>query len=77
MRLSARRGFLRHLKERGLAGVQLIISDACLGLVEAACELFPEAQWQRRVVHYADLRIMPTRRREALAGAEHALARSA
>jgi putative transposase len=46
------RGFLRHLKERGLAGVQLIISDACLGLVEAATELFPEAQWQRCVVHF-------------------------
>jgi putative transposase len=46
------RGFLRHLKDRGLAGVQLIISDACLGLVEAAAELFPEAQWQRCVVHF-------------------------
>jgi putative transposase len=46
------RGFLRHLKERGLAGVQLIISDACIGLVESAAELFPDAQWQRCVVHF-------------------------
>src|SRR5439155_17806038 len=46
------RGFLRHLKDRGLGGVQLIISDACLGLVEAAAELFPDAQWQRCVVHF-------------------------
>jgi putative transposase len=46
------RGFLRHLKERGLAGVQLIVSDACIGLVEAAAELFPQAQWQRCVVHF-------------------------
>ena len=46
------RGFLRHLKERGLAGVQLIISNACIGLVEAAAELFPDAQWQRCVVHF-------------------------
>ncbi len=38
------RGFLRHLKDRGLAAVQLIISDACRGLVEAAAELFPESQ---------------------------------
>jgi transposase-like protein len=30
----------------------LIISDACLGLVKAAGELFPEAQWQRCVVHF-------------------------
>ena len=46
------RGFLRQLKERGLTGVQLIISDACIGLVEAAAELFPTAQWQRCVVHF-------------------------
>ena len=45
-------GFLRHLKERGLQGVQLIISDACLGLAEAAAELFPEALWQRCIVHF-------------------------
>jgi len=46
------RGFLRHLKDRGLKGVQLIISDACRGLVEAAPEFFPDAQWQRCVVHF-------------------------
>jgi hypothetical protein len=34
--------FLRHLKERGLAGVRLIISDACLGLSESAAEVFPK-----------------------------------
>jgi len=50
--LAGWRGFLRHLKDRGLAGVQLIISDACIGLVEAAAELFPDAQWQRCVVHF-------------------------
>jgi len=32
--------------------MQLIISDACRGLVEAAAELFPDAQWQRCVVHF-------------------------
>ena len=46
------RGFLRHLKSRGLTGVQVLISDACLGLVEAAAECFPAAQWQRCVVHW-------------------------
>jgi putative transposase len=45
-------GFLRHLKERGLTGVQLIISDACSGLVEALGEAFGEAQWQRCTVHF-------------------------
>ena len=28
-------GFLRHLKSRGLTGVRMFISDACLGLVES------------------------------------------
>jgi transposase-like protein len=44
--------FLRHLKERGLKGVQLIISDACMGLMESATEFFPDARWQRCVVHW-------------------------
>lgn len=44
--------FLRWLKERGLAGVRLITSDCCLGLVEAAAETFPSALWQRCVVHF-------------------------
>jgi len=44
-------GFLRHLKDRGLSGVRLIVSDACRGLVEAANGLFPTADWQRCVVH--------------------------
>ncbi len=46
------RQFLRHLKERGLKGARLIISDKCLGLVEAAAEFYPEARWQRCVVHW-------------------------
>lgn len=50
--LAGWRGFLQHLKRRGLSGVQLIISDACVGLVEAAAELFPAARWQRCVVHF-------------------------
>ena len=46
------RQFLRHLKERGLAGVELVISDKCLGLVEALGEFYPEASWQRCMVHW-------------------------
>jgi transposase-like protein len=45
-------GFLKHLKDRGLEGVRLIISDACMGLVEAAGEYYPDAQWQRCTVHF-------------------------
>ncbi len=44
--------FLKHLKTRGLKGVELVISDACLGLVESVAEFYPEAQWQRCVVHW-------------------------
>jgi transposase-like protein len=45
-------GFLRELKQRGLKGVQLIMSDKCLGLVESLGEVFPAARWQRCVVHF-------------------------
>jgi putative transposase len=46
------RNFLRHLKERGLRGVHLLISDKCLGLVEAVGEFYPQANWQRCMVHW-------------------------
>jgi transposase-like protein len=46
------RNFLRHLKQRGLGGVRLLISDKCLGLVEAVGEFYPEATWQRCMVHW-------------------------
>lgn len=45
-------GFLKHLKARGLQGVKLIISDACMGVVESVAEYYPKAQWQRCVVHW-------------------------
>jgi transposase-like protein len=46
------RSFLRHLKQRGLNEVRLIVSDKCLGLVEAVGEFYPEASWQRCMVHW-------------------------
>jgi transposase-like protein len=46
------RNFLRHLKQRGLTGVQLVISDKCLGLVETLGEFFSDARWQRCMVHF-------------------------
>jgi transposase-like protein len=36
--------------KRGLKGIRLIVSDACLGIAESAAEFFPEADWQRCVV---------------------------
>jgi transposase-like protein len=46
------RNFLRHLKGRGLRGVQLFTSDKCLGLIEVLGEFYPEAAWQRCMVHW-------------------------
>ena len=40
------------LVDRGLNGVQLIISDACRGLMESAAEYLPDAQWQCCMVHF-------------------------
>jgi putative transposase len=47
------RGFLRTLKERGLAGVQLVISDQHAGLVAALGRVFQGAGHQRCRVHFA------------------------
>ena len=44
--------FLKHLKTRGLKGVELVISDACKGLVESVAEVYSEARWQRCAVHW-------------------------
>ena len=44
--------FLRGLKDRGLKGVELFVSDKCLGLVENLGDFYPEAKWQRCVVHF-------------------------
>ena len=33
-------------------GVQLIISDACRGLVESVADFLPEARYQRSMVHF-------------------------
>jgi len=45
-------GFLEHLKARGLKGLRLVISDACMGLIESVAEYYPEADWQRCTVHF-------------------------
>jgi putative transposase len=44
--------FLRYLKDRGLSGVQLLVSDKCLGLVESIPDFFPDSKWQRCMVHF-------------------------
>ena len=63
-------GFLRHLKRRGLKGVRLIISDACIGLIESVADYYPEAKWQRCTVHfYRNVFSVVPRRKLALVAA--------
>ena len=45
--------FLRRLRERGLSGVQLVISDAHAGLKKAIARCFQGCGWQRCRVHFA------------------------
>ncbi len=40
------------LKGRGHNGIKLIIGDRCLGMLEAVGEVFPDAKYQRCVVHF-------------------------
>ena len=44
--------FFQWLRGRGLEGVQLIVGDKCLGMLEAVGEVFPDAKYQRCVVHF-------------------------
>ena len=44
--------FFQWLRKRGLSGVKLIVGDKCLGMLEAVGEVFPEAKYQRCVVHF-------------------------
>ena len=44
--------FFKWLKNRGLSGVNLVIGDKCLGMLESVYDVFPEAKYQRCTVHF-------------------------
>ena len=44
--------FFQWLRSRGLDGVELIVGDKCLGMLEAVGEVFPKATYQRCTVHF-------------------------
>jgi len=46
------REFLLALRQRGLAGVEFVVSDDHAGLKKAIAEIVPEASWQRCYVHF-------------------------
>ncbi len=49
---SSWREFLLQLKQRGLSGVEFVVSDDHAGLKKAIAEIVPEAAWQRCYVHF-------------------------
>lgn len=49
---SSWREFLQGLRQRGLKGVRLVISDDHAGLKKAIPEVLPETVWQRCYVHF-------------------------
>ena len=50
--VSSWRDFLQKLKDRGLRGVQVAVSDDHAGLRRGIEEVLPEAAWQRCYVHF-------------------------
>lgn len=46
------RAFLETLRQRGLHGVEFVVSDHHAGLRRAIAEILPEAAWQRCYVHF-------------------------
>ena len=49
---SSWRAFLEGLQERGLHGVELVVTDDHPGLREAVAQMLPQAVWQRCYVHF-------------------------
>ena len=49
---SAWKAFLGGLRERGLTGVEFVVSDAHDGIQKALREVLPDAAWQRCYVHF-------------------------
>ena len=49
---SSWKNFLLHLKQRGLCGVEFVVSDNHSGLKKAIIEVLSESSWQRCYVHF-------------------------
>jgi putative transposase len=67
--------FMRGLRERGLSGVKLVITDAHGGLIKAVAEVFTGAVWQRCKVHFGRNVVdhAPPALKKKLAGAVQAI----
>jgi putative transposase len=65
------RELLAILKQRGLTGVRLVVSDAHVGLTKAVGRMFQGSSWQRCRVHFARnfLQTVPKAQQEMVAAA--------
>jgi putative transposase len=68
---------LTDLRNRGVKDVFFVVCDGLKGLPEVVGNAWPQAIVQTCIVHYADLRVMPTSRRELVVAVLRAAARSA
>jgi putative transposase len=68
---------LTELRNRGVGDVCMVVCDGLKGLPEAIEATWPLAVVQTCVIHYADLRVMPTWSRHPLQGRDFVLPRSA
>src|ERR1700746_2378385 len=63
---------MSELRNRGVNDILIAVVDGLKGFPEAITAVFPHTTIQTCIVHYADLRIMPTsRRRDLDCGREH------
>ena len=60
---------LSEIKNRGTRDVCMLVCDGLKGLPDAVSAVWEKTIVQTCIVHYADLRIMPTSRRELLVAA--------
>jgi transposase-like protein len=68
---------LRDAKRRGMRAPVVMVGDGALGMWSALGDVFPGTRAQRCWVHYAEQRIMPSRRGNALWGKGFVLIKSA
>jgi len=68
---------LDDLHQRGVADVLIACGDGLTGLPDAIAAVFPKTWVHTCIVHYADVRVMPTRARRACNAAGRVRLRSA
>jgi putative transposase len=60
---------LTDIRNRGVKDVFFLVCDGLKGLPEVVANVWPLTTVQTCIIHYADLRVMPTSRREWLVAA--------